>query len=290
MVSQKKIQLAQEIRKILLENKVIGVANILNLPTKQFQLIRKKLKQEGVGVKVVKKSILRKVLESLVKEKKELEALKKFAKKGENISIALLYAKDYNPFKLYKIIEESKTPAPAKPGVISPKDIEIPEGPTPFSPGPMIGELSRLGLKVRVEGGKIYISQGKVVVRKGERISEKVAEILNKLGIEPLEIKLDVLGILHDKIFYPSDVLSIDYEEYKNNIKECIRNAIKLSLKVGLITKDNIEIAIRTSVLYGKRLSIVLGIPSKSNIRDLLSLGIRVAKRIEKDISKFNKS
>jgi len=271
----------EEIRNILLENNVIGIANILNLPTRQFQIIRKNLKREGIGTKVVKKSLLRMAIEELKDRKPELEKLSDFVKKGRKISIALIYAKDYNPFKLYKMIEESKSSAPAKPGIEAPNDIEIPEGPTPFPPGPMIGELSRIGLKVKVEGGKIHILQGKVVVRKGEIISEKVAEILNKLGIEPLEVKLNVLGILHGKIFYSSDVLKIDEKEYKNNIINCYLNAIKLSMKIGYATKENIKIMIRMSVDTAKRLSVKVGFIDKENIKDILKEAIRVARSLE---------
>ncbi len=39
-------------------------------------------------------------------------------------------ATEMNPFKLYKILEDSKTSAPAKPGAIATDDIVIPEGDT----------------------------------------------------------------------------------------------------------------------------------------------------------------
>ena len=51
---------------------------------------------------------------------------------------ALIFT-DMNPFKLFKILEDSKTPAPAKPGAIAPADIVVPRGDTGSAPGPILG-------------------------------------------------------------------------------------------------------------------------------------------------------
>ena len=49
------------------------------------------------------------------------------------------------------------TPAPAKEGQLAPFDIVVPKGPTPFGPGPIIGELQKIGLPAAIEAGKIGI-------------------------------------------------------------------------------------------------------------------------------------
>lgn len=59
-------------------------------------------------------------------------------------------ATEMNPFKLYKILEDSKTSAPAKPGAIATDDIVIPEGDTGFEPGPFLGELQQVGIPAKL--------------------------------------------------------------------------------------------------------------------------------------------
>jgi len=66
---------------------------------------------------------------------------------------ALLFTKE-NPFKLYNKLQKSKSSAPAKAGQTAPSEIVVPKGPTPFAPGPIIGELGALGIKTAVENIK----------------------------------------------------------------------------------------------------------------------------------------
>jgi large subunit ribosomal protein L10 len=42
---------------------------------------------------------------------------------------------------LYKILQKSKSSAPAKAGQTAPNDIYVKAGKTSFAPGPIIGEL-----------------------------------------------------------------------------------------------------------------------------------------------------
>ena len=87
---------------------------------------------------------------------------------------ALLFTKE-NPFSLFKLIKANKSPAPAKPGQKAPTDLKILAGPTPFAPGPVISELAALGLKTKVDAGKINIVADAIVCKEGAVISDKLA-------------------------------------------------------------------------------------------------------------------
>ncbi len=288
MVAPWKIQVVEEIKKLLEEYPVIGIADAMDLPTAQFQRIRKELKKRGVIIKVVKKTLLKRALDQVKDKKKGIEEIEKYIEKGKRVTPTLIFAKDINAFKLFKLIEENKSPAPAKPGVIAPKDIVIPAGPTPFTPGPMIGFLSRMGLKVKVEGGRIVIQEDKVIVRAGEVIKPEVADLLNKLGIEPLEVKLKVLGIWEAGIFYPADVLAIDEKEYKENVIKAFRTAVELGIRIGFPARDILPVAIQRAYKIALELSAIAGIPSKSNIEYLLkkaqSIALTLAFRLPEDL------
>ena len=56
-----------------------------------------------------------------------------------SVYLYFIYIKPY--------LEKSKSNAPAKPGQTAPSDLVLPAGETPFTPGPMIGELGQLGIK-----------------------------------------------------------------------------------------------------------------------------------------------
>ena len=46
----------------------------------------------------------------------------------------------------------------------------IPAGPTPFAPGPIIGELGMLKIKAGIEAGKVVIKEDAHVAKKGDVI------------------------------------------------------------------------------------------------------------------------
>src|SRR3989344_8566689 len=101
---------------------------------------------------------------------------------------------ELDPFRLYKLLKSSKSPAFAKPGNVLPKDAMVKAGPTNFTPGPIIGELGKFGIKAGVEAGKIVIKEDKVVARAGQKVDAKMAELLIRLDIKPMEIGLNVVA------------------------------------------------------------------------------------------------
>src|SRR3989338_2862633 len=138
-----------------------------------------------VSIFMTKKTLMKIALGNIKNDKKGIEVLEDYF-----IGMpALIFTKE-SPFRLARILRKSKTPAPAKAGQIAPADIIVPKGPTPFPPGPVISEFSSAGLKVGVEGGKVAVKEDAVVARKGEKITGKVAEVLARLGIKPMEVGL----------------------------------------------------------------------------------------------------
>ena len=67
MVSEDKKTEVEYLKKLMIKYKVISVGDITSLPSKQFQEIRKKLKDKVV-IKVTKKRLIKRAIES-IKEK-----------------------------------------------------------------------------------------------------------------------------------------------------------------------------------------------------------------------------
>lgn len=243
---------------------IIGIVNMQNLPAKQLQKIRAQLR-DRIVLTMTKKTLIRLALKEAEKIKYNIQKLESYL----NGMPALLFTED-NPFKLYKVLKENKSKAPAKPGQLAPQDIIIKSGPTPFAPGPIISELSSIGLKAGVEQGKVVIKGDCVVVKAGEEISPKVAEILTRLGIEPMEIGLELVVVYEDGTLYTKDILDIDEEEFNNKVKRAIIEAFNLALFLNYPTKDTIKLLLTNAHRDAKLLGTSQKLLDKEIIEELI--------------------
>ena len=237
----------EHVKGLIKKYNTITIADLTNLPSSTLQKLRKKLKDK-VEIRITKKSLIMLAIDQI--EDKNLSGLKPSL---EN-SIPVLILSNEDPFKLYKSIKDNKSNAVAKPGQISPRDIIIPAGPTNFTPGPIIGELGAVGLQTGVEGGKITIKKEKLIVRENEVIKPEIASILSKLGIEPIEIGLNVIASFKDNIIYLKDILDIDEEAYIKNIILASNEALALAEKLGFVSKDNVRSLIRKAYMIASNL------------------------------------
>jgi large subunit ribosomal protein L10 len=238
-VSEEKKQELILIKKLLKEYPVVAIIDLTNLPSAQMQGIRAKLKGM-VLIKSTKKAVLQLALEALKEERKGIEQLEPLLDKGIP---ALLLSKE-DAFKVYKKLKASKTMAAAKPGQIAPYDLIVSAGPTQFPPGPIIGELGQAGIIASVVDGKVTVKKDTVLVKEGQIIDAKKSGVLAKLGIEPMEIGVNVVGAYQDGVLFTHSVLDVDEKEYIEQIKQISRNALALTLTIGYVTKDNIKLLI----------------------------------------------
>ncbi|MBU0899131.1 MAG: 50S ribosomal protein L10 [Nanoarchaeota archaeon] len=273
MVSIKKKEMLKKIVETLGEYPVIGILNMHKLPAKQLCEIRSKLHDEAV-IRMVKKRII-----LLALKEKKMTALEEFIKDEP----ALLFTKS-DPFKLAKVIAKSKTKAPAKGGDIAPSDILIKAGPTNLPPGPVIGELQRLKIPAMVDGEKIAVKKDTVVVKEGEKISVGLADVLTKLGIEPMEIGLNLSAVWEDGIVYEKDVLFVPTEKYLEDILKAHSQAFNLSINIGYVTKENVPFLLSKAYREALALAETAGIPTKETIGKLLKKGQDQAKILEPKI------
>lgn len=205
---------------------VVGMANLSDIPAPQLQKMRQSLR----GNAQVKMS--RKTLMDLALNKSKKTKVKILVKHMEG-QPALIFT-DMNPFKLYKILERSKTPAPARAGSIATSNIVVPKGDTGFMPGPILGELQKIGIPAKIDKGKIVITEDKTIVAEGEEISKDVASMLTRLEIYPLEVGIDLRAAYEDETIYTSDILYIDENKTLSDIKNAYSKVFNLSVN-GLV-------------------------------------------------------
>src|SRR3989344_4630848 len=233
-VADYKKEIVSNLAGLINEYPIIGIVNMENLPAPQLQGMRAQLRG-SFFITMTKKRLIKLAFEQTKSKKKDIEKLEKFL----GGMPALIFTKE-NPFRLSKTLQKSKSPAPAKAGQTAPRDIIVNKGPTSFAPGPIIGELALAGIKSGVEGGKIAIKEDSIIVRAGEKIKTKVAEILTRLGIQPMEVGLDLVAVFENGLIYGRDVLSIDESEYKNRLTNASRWAVNLANYAAYPTKQTI--------------------------------------------------
>src|SRR3989338_8264726 len=234
-VSEYKKEVVGNLVDLVKEYPIIGVVNMENLPAPQLQDMRAQLRKNAV-LTMTKRRLIRIAFEQSKDEKKGIEKLNEFL----GGMPALIFTKE-NPFRLSRTLDKSKSPAPAKAGQIAPNDIVVHKGPTPFAPGPFIAELSMAGIKSGVEGGKIAVKEDTIVAKKGDRIKPKVAEILTRLQIHPMEVGLSLAAVYENGVIYTRDILSISDEEYAGRLSNASRWAFNLAMYSHYPTKSTIS-------------------------------------------------
>jgi large subunit ribosomal protein L10 len=242
-ISEWKKQEVEDIKSLVRKYNVLGIVNLENLPADQFLKIKHKLRDK-IFIKTSKKRLTKIAFSQLEKEKKEISKL------GEMIkgSPALLFTNE-DEFKLQKNLNKNKSSAFAKPGQTANKDIMISAGPTQFTPGPMIGEFGQLGIKTQVVEGKIHIKEDKLLVKEGEEINPKIAGMLAKLGIEPMEIGLNLLFTYKNGEILTKEVLNINEQEFLNSLKLAYHESVNLAVNTSYPAKGTVEILLRKAQL-----------------------------------------
>ena len=237
-VAEYKKEIVKNLIDLFSEYPIIGVVNMENLPAPQLQGMRAQLRGKFF-ISMTKRRLIKLAIAQVKQKKQGIEMLEPHLA-GEP---ALIFTKE-NPFKLSKTLQKNKSPAPAKAGQTAPRDIIVSKGATSFAPGPIIGELALAGIKSGVEGGKVAIREDATVVKSGEKIKPKVAEILTRLGIQPMEVGLDLVAVYENGLIYTRDLLSIDEAEYNKRLANASRWAFNLAFEISYPTKDNISLLV----------------------------------------------
>lgn len=259
-VKPEKIKAVEDLAKLISGYNVVGILNLYKTPASALQKIKGELRDKAL-IKVEKKSMI-------------LFALEKVGKKNLKDHIgdypAILLTNE-DPFRLYIFLQKKKTSAPAKPGDVPKKDIEVKAGPTDLMPGPAISTLTKVKIPAKVVAGKIAIVKDKIVCKAGEKVSLDLSSALQLLKMEPMEIGLNVIALEEKGTVYTKEQLFIDVEKLFNDIRLATQNAFNLSINSGYPTKETISFIIIKAFLNAKQLGLEANIIEPGVIEDLLA-------------------
>ncbi len=260
--------------KMIDEYPVVGVLNMYKMPSPQLQSMKKELGDLAKILMSKKSLMLRAIDKSKKKGVKKLEAYLK----GQP---AFMFTK-MNPFELFKYLKDNKTPAPAKAGDTAPNNIVVKSGDTGIPAGPAIGQLSDAGIISKVQDGKIRIIKDSVVAKEGDKINSNVAGVLNMLGIEPMEVGLDLTVAYENETVFEKRVLNIDEEEFMNRLNGCLFSAVNLSLNSSYLTKVTAPMAVQKAFMKAKALALEAGVYSKEIMDEIIARAHRKAMALKK--------
>ncbi len=259
---------------------ILGIINMHSLPAAQLARMKSQLRQ-NMEMMMTKRSLILLALEKLKATKPGIEKLEEILPAMP----ALIFTKD-NPFALYRTIKKNKSKAPAKAGQLAPFDLIIPAGPTPFAPGPVLSELSMLGIKAGVEGGKVAIKVDCTVCKEGQPIKAALASMLARLGIEPMEIGLDLVAVYEGGMIYKKTVLDIDDVKFMSDLTTAASWAFNLAMEATYLSKDTAEPLLQKAFREAKAVALEGGVLEPELMGDLLAKAEREAMSLQSEIPK----
>ncbi|MGD1005167.1 MAG: 50S ribosomal protein L10 [Methanoregulaceae archaeon] len=236
-----------EIKKNAEKYTLVGLVDMYGIPAAQVQQIRRSLRGKAL-IRVTRNTLIEHALGEIGGKMIDLS-------KYISGHSAMIFTND-NPFKLFKQLEKTKTKMAAKPGETAPEDIVIEKGPTNFKPGPIVGELQQAGIPAAIEGGKVKIRETKTIVKKGAVISHKVADVLIKMDIKPMDVGLILQAAFYQGDVYEPSVLAIDETAILAQISLASQQAFNLSVNAAIPTKSTITPILTKAVREARSLAV----------------------------------
>jgi len=255
------------IQEFIQSSDVVGLVDVTGIGAKQMLTMRSSLRDLGVRLRMSRNRLLKLALANASKNKKGMEQI---VDAFEPRQIALL-SSTAGPFKVFQMLMESQTQAPAKGGEIASYDIIIEKGPTAFPAGPIVGEFQNAGFPAAIEKGKITIRKKHTAVAEGDVISAEVAAAITKLEIYPITVGMQLLGAFDGKTFYLSDVLNIDMDEFRGQVQSATGQAFNLAFNTRYFTGSVMQPLLSKAHSDALAVAITTAYPSESTIKALLS-------------------
>ena len=235
------------IKKLIQSHKVFGMVGIEGIIATKIQKIRRDLKDVAV-IKVSRNTLIERALNQLGEN---VPGMNKYLDK----QTALIFTNE-SPFKLYKVLEQTKTPSAIKGGAIAPVDIIVQKGPTSFPPGPILGDLQSAGIPASIEAGKVAIKETKVVCQAGQAVPQKLATMLSKLEVYPLIIGIDMRAAYDKGTIYEPELLAIDESQYVSDIIRAAQNAFNLAVNTAYPTSATMGTLLAKAFAEAKNLGV----------------------------------
>ena len=243
-----KTQMYAQLQDLPKKYKVMALVKMEKVRASQILPLRKKLKGDVEFVSI-KDKVARKALETL-----DVPGIKKTIE--QLTGQCMFMFTNMSPFKLNVLLAKNKVMMAARAGDIASIDVVVPAKNTGIAPGPMLTEFKEAGIPTKIDQGTIWIMKDSTPVKKGEPIGEKLAPLLGKLDIKPVEAGIALESALEEGLQYTREDLVVDVESVRNEIAQAHQEAVSLSIEAAYITPENIEPILAKAAQHARSLSI----------------------------------
>ncbi len=248
---QKKTLMYQQLVELPKKYNVIALVRMEKIRSSQLLPLRKKLKRE-VEIVSIKDKVAQKALSTI-----KIPSIEKLVDKL--VGQCVLMFTNMSPFKLNILLGKNKIMMPARSGDEVSIDVVIKAGNTGITPGPILTDFKEAGIATKIDQGTIWITKDSTVVKKGGVVSEKLATLLSKLNIKPIEAGILLSSALAENILYTKEDLILDVEMYRKIFAQAHQEAMALSIEIGYVTKDNINLILAKAAQNARSVAIEAG-------------------------------
>ena len=245
---QKKAQMYQQMQELPKKYSVMALVRMEKVRASQLLPLRKKLLGE-VEIVSIKDKIAKKAFEKL-----DVPGAEKMKEMLTGQCVFMFT--NMSPFKLNVLLGKNKVFLAARGGNIASIDVVVPPKNTGIAPGPMLTEFKDNKIPTKIDQGTIWILKETTPVKKGEVISTKLAALLGKLDIKPIEARIVLNSALSESILFSEEELTVDVDAFRDKIAQANQNALALSTEIAYVTEDNIAQILAKASQAGISLSV----------------------------------
>jgi len=245
---QKKAQMYQQMQELPKKYSVTALVRMEKVRASQLLPLRKKLLGE-VEIVSIKDKIARKAFEKL-----DVPGAEKMKEMLTGQCVFMFT--NMSPFKLNVLLGKNKVLLVARGGDTASIDVVVPPKNTGIAPGPMLTEFKENKIPTKIDQGTIWILKETTPVKKGEVISTKLAALLGKLDIKPIEARIVLNSALSESILFTEEELVVDVDAFRDKIAQANQNALALSTEIAYVTEDNIAQILAKASQAGISLSV----------------------------------
>jgi len=279
---KRKTQMYQQLQELPKKYKVVSIIQMQKVRSTQILPLRKTLKGE-VEFVCVKDKVAAKALETL-----DIPGIKDII--GDLKGQIMFIFTNMSPFKLNVLLAKNKIMMAARGGDVASIDIVVPAKNTGIAPGPMLTEFKEAGIPTKIDQGTIWIAKDSTPVEKGGIINEKLASILGKLDIKPVEAGISLYSALEEGQRYAEAEMVIDVEKIRNAFAQFHQEAVSLSIEAGYITADNVSQILAKASQHARSLSIESGFMTDETKEQILQKADAQAKALASQAKDYTPS
>lgn len=248
---QKKAQMYQQLQELPNKYKVVALVRMEKVRSSQLLPLRKKFKGE-VEIVSIKDKVAQKSLSTL-----KIPGIEKLAEKL--VGQCVLMFTNMSPIKLNILLGKNKIMMAARGGDKASIDVVIKAGNTGITPGPILTDFKEAGVSTKIDQGTVWITKDSVAAKKGDVISGKLATLLSKLDVKAVEAGIVLNSALEDKVVYNQEELTVDVGQYRAAFAQAHQEALSLSIEIGYVTKENVNMILAKAAQQARSLAIEAG-------------------------------